>query len=115
MPFSLDLDITDGPISFLSEKGRDKGLRKQERRSEREGMRWKAPFKGVFVHLFRFLEQAGSHRTPRGPGNVSIRNSTERERKKRKKRTRGGKKERRNEVRSMNRPLKRAQAFNRRR
>lgn len=68
------------------------------KKREREGTRWKVPSKGVFVHLFRFLEQAGSHRTPRGPGNVSIRDS--RERKREKKEEEGGQDERRKRERT---------------
>lgn len=71
VPFSLDSDITDGPISFLSEKGRDKGprgyeearKRKRERENEMEG-----PVQRRFCILFisfdswNKLVRTGPHR-----------------------------------------------------
>jgi len=80
LPFSIDSDVTDQslfPWRKRETKGREekRAEREREREREREEGKRERGRPHFFFHLFRFLEQAGSHRTPQGPGNVSIRGS----------------------------------------
>lgn len=111
LPFSLDSDITDGPISFLSEKGRDKESRRETRKKERDGRPCLKTFLFISFDSWNKLVRTGPH------GVRAMFQLETRE----KERARGGREEererreeRKNEVRSVNRSLKEAQAFNRR-
>lgn len=63
VPFSLDSDITDGPISFLSEKGRDKGPREHEeaREKERDGRPCPKAFLFISFDSWNKLVRTGPH------------------------------------------------------
>lgn len=63
LPFSLDSDITDGPISFLSEKGRDKEPREHEeaREKERDGRPCPKAFLFISFDSWNKLVRTGPH------------------------------------------------------
>lgn len=99
LPFFLDSDITDGPISFLSEKGRDKGLREHEevREKERDGRPCPKAFLFISFDSWNKLVRTGPHRA-RAMFQLETR---EKERgKEGRKREREEKEERKNEMRS---------------
>lgn len=63
LPFSVDSDITDGPISSLSEKGRDKGPREREeaREKERDGRPCPKAFLFISFDSWNKLVRTGPH------------------------------------------------------
>lgn len=113
LPFSLDSDITDGPISFLSEKGRDKGPRGYEeaREKERDGRSRPKAFLFISFDSWNKLVRTGPHGAQAMFQLETQEKERERKRRKREDRMKGEREKER--VRSMNRPLKGAQAFNR--